>query len=99
MLCSPCVIQYTQLTIGIVMNMACETPPAQHNALVKYVCIALYRDSIPESLLFSVGDLHLNQNMPKVVLSLRAIAEVRKKDRNKQTNKRTNKQRENSIHD
>jgi len=81
------------------MNMACETPPAQHNALVKYVCIALYRDSIPESLLFSVGDLHLNQNMPKVVLSLRAIAEVRKKDRNKQTNKRTNKQRENSIHD
>eukprot|EP00516_Mucochytrium_quahogii_P008496 CAMPEP_0203745956 /NCGR_PEP_ID=MMETSP0098-20131031/1541_1 /ASSEMBLY_ACC=CAM_ASM_000208 /TAXON_ID=96639 /ORGANISM=" , Strain NY0313808BC1" /LENGTH=1280 /DNA_ID=CAMNT_0050633889 /DNA_START=230 /DNA_END=4069 /DNA_ORIENTATION=+ len=31
--------------------------------------------NIPESLLFDVGDLHNMENMPKVVLSLRAIAE------------------------
>lgn len=54
-------------------------PLSERENIKKFIRACHDAMSIPDSLLFDVGDLHNMQNIPKVILSLRAVAEYARK--------------------
>ncbi|GBG25186.1 Actin [Hondaea fermentalgiana] len=56
-----------------------KVPLSERENIKKFIRACHDAMSIPDSLLFEVGDLHNQQNIPKVVLSLRAVAEYARK--------------------
>ncbi len=64
-----------QFTSDFSKDTSFMVPLSERENIKRFIRACSDAMSIPGMLLFQVGDLHNNQSMPKVVLSLRAVAE------------------------